>query len=258
MVASDTLLIRHISVDKVLVMHPVSKGETLYGISRGYGLTPEELVAHNVQLMERALDITDTLDIPIPRQAIRFESTPEARNAIPLVYRTKPGETVFRIARIYFDMPIDLLVERNAIKRMELSIGQLLHVGWLDVSSLRFQQMKEHTPYLQDSSEVSHSHSIDTLYDLSQLVANQGVAYWNKEYPGSTAYFAMHTTAKINSFIEITNPMFGRSVVAKVVGRIPPKRFSEDISVIVSPKVAQDLGAIDGRFFVKMRFLPAS
>jgi hypothetical protein len=84
------------------------------------------------------------------------------------------------------------------------------------------------------------------------LRRQRGVAWWNKDMKDPNM-FALHRSAPLNSLIEIRNPMFDRSVWAKVIGTIPPT-YTEDISVIVSPGVAKYLGAIDGRFYVEMSY----
>jgi hypothetical protein len=67
--------------------------------------------------------------------------------------------------------------------------------------------------------------------------------------------FALHPTARVNSVIELHNPMMNRKVLAKVIGNIPPNTYPEEVKVIISPKTAKSLGVIDQRFFVKMRYL---
>ena len=79
-------------------------------------------------------------------------------------------------------------------------------------------------------------------------------AQWNSKSKDKINLFALHTTAKTNSYIEIYNPMLDRMVIAKVVGNIPPKAY-KDVELIVSPKVAETLGARDKKFFVKVRFI---
>lgn len=80
-------------------------------------------------------------------------------------------------------------------------------------------------------------------------------AQWNPKSKDKVNLFALHATAKTNSYIEIYNPMLDRKVIAKVVGNIPPKAFKKNVELIVSPKVAETLGAKDKKFFVKVRFI---
>ena len=48
--------------------------------------------------------------------------------------------------------------------------------------------------------------------------------------------------------------MKGATVYAKVIGRIPNNVYGKEVIVIVAPSVAKTLGAIDERFFVKIKY----
>ena len=85
-------------------------------------------------------------------------------------------------------------------------------------------------------------------------VTNSATAYWDKDFPDEGNLFALHKTARINSYIEITNPMFGRKVLVKVIGRIP-STYRRDVQIVVSPGVARELGVIDSRFYVRLRYV---
>ena len=49
--------------------------------------------------------------------------------------------------------------------------------------------------------------------------------------------------------------MLNRKVIAKVVGNLPPKAHKKNVDLIISPKVAETLGAVDKRFYVQVRFI---
>lgn len=80
-------------------------------------------------------------------------------------------------------------------------------------------------------------------------------AIWNKDKKDKTNLYALHSSAKINSYIEIFNPMLNRVILAKVVGNIPPNTYPREVELIVSPKVAKSLGAIDKKFLVKIKYI---
>lgn len=82
----------------------------------------------------------------------------------------------------------------------------------------------------------------------------KGIAIWNQSSTDSNNMFALHATAKVGTMIEITNPMMGKTIQAKVIGNIPPKTYTDDVAIVVSPKVAEMLGAMDRRFTVKLKY----
>jgi len=88
-----------------------------------------------------------------------------------------------------------------------------------------------------------------------RMVTQNGVAQWAKSAPTSQDLYVLHPTAPINSVVELSNPVTHRKIYAKVLSNMPPKLYPDDISVVVSPGVANLLGAIDSRFYVKLRFV---
>jgi LysM repeat protein len=88
-----------------------------------------------------------------------------------------------------------------------------------------------------------------------KLSESKGIAIWKNSGSGKNKMFALHATARINSYIELENPMMNRVVYAKVIGNIPPNTYPEEVKVIISPKTASSLGVVDQRFFIKMKYL---
>ena len=82
----------------------------------------------------------------------------------------------------------------------------------------------------------------------------KGIAIWNQTSSNSKNLFALHPTAKVGTFIEITNPMMNKTVQAKVIGNIPPRTYTDDVSLVISPRVAKMLGVVDRRFRVEVKF----
>lgn len=191
--------------------------------------------------------------LKIKRQQISQNPDSFGLESFPLLYRVRKGETVFRIARIYFDMPILTLMDINQLDSTALSIDQPLLIGYFHVRSKESQSgySRNEPGYLR----LEESESTGTNAENQKRSESTGVAFWDKNQHLSGGLLAMHPTARINSYIEIVNPMFNSTVMAKVIGHIPPQRYPKDISIIVSPEVAQKLGALDTRFRVIMRYV---
>lgn len=86
------------------VSHKVEKGETIYGLSKRYGITTEELIAQNPQLRDGGLRNGMTLTVTSPATVT---ATPAATTVSPTTesedgagwYTVKDGETFYSIAR---------------------------------------------------------------------------------------------------------------------------------------------------------------
>lgn len=81
------------------------------------------------------------------------------------------------------------------------------------------------------------------------------VAHWNKSMPDNGMVYVLHNKAIINSYIEMYNPILKRSVRAKVIGRIPYGAYTSDVCLVLSPRAAIQLGALDNRFKVEVKAL---
>ena len=80
----------------------------------------------------------------------------------------------------------------------------------------------------------------------------RGIALWDKNAPDDNNLFVLHHKAKLNSMIELRNPVNDRSVFARVVGNIPSNVYPADVKVIMSPGVAKQLIILDKRALVEM------
>lgn len=102
---------------KVFIVHKVDAGETLYAISKRYGVTVEQVVAQNPEA-DAGLEIEQILKVPYV-----------ARTSRPVVQGKKhivaEKETLFSIARLY-GITVDDLKKWNNLFGNALSVGQEL------------------------------------------------------------------------------------------------------------------------------------
>lgn len=96
--------------------HVVAKGETLYSISRKYGITVNELCNKNNITQSQVLKVGQKLVIP-------SRELPETE-----IYIVVKGDTFYGVARRH-NMTVDELLELNSLKSSDtLKIGQVLKV----------------------------------------------------------------------------------------------------------------------------------
>jgi hypothetical protein len=84
-------------------------------------------------------------------------------------------------------------------------------------------------------------------------VEQRGAAFWQKKGNMKTDLYCLHRTAKAGSIMSITN-MNGKTVYAKVIGKMPENAYGHEVVIIVAPSVAKLLGAVDENFFVKLKY----
>lgn len=228
-------------INERYIVHQVLPKQTLYTIAKAYNIKVNDLYDANPELRDRLVKKEELIRVPLKG----MELIPTISEGPKAYYKVKPKETLFRLARIYFDMDIDHLMRLNNLDGASLEVGQKLLLGTLKI--------KELNDILAEESEE------DLLFlDVEEgqtWTEEKSVGYWLKSADQSTALFVLHNDAPINSLVEVTNPMFDKTVAAKVVGRIPEGAYTGDIDIILSHGLAENLGAIDPRLYVKVKYL---
>ena len=82
----------------------------------------------------------------------------------------------------------------------------------------------------------------------------KGVAVWldNDRSENLQNNFALHKTAPIGSIIKVRNPMNGRAIYVKVVGRLPDNIANENILIKLSKGAARKLNVLDEKFVAEL------
>jgi len=214
---------------------------------------------------------------------------------LPIYYQVKPKDNMFRISKVYFDQSIENMRTRNSLPDNNIHPGQNLLVGWWPLQTeiaTSFHQEDKPTQIIpadrdefEEDFEVLNErdmavtdsilllNSSDTLMKSNvpvgfdfllgdveynenmEIIQVSRVAYWDKSIPMNGSIFVLHKEAKLGTFVELFNPLLRRSVRAKVIGRIPYGTYTEDVELIVSPGTAKQLGALDKRFNVKVKYI---
>jgi LysM repeat protein len=239
---------------KKFIYHPVKAKQTLYSITRFYSLGMEELYEHNPQFREDpTLHAGRRIKIPVPNRAIKRYKGPNfvVWKNIPIYYVVTEGDNLYQICKRYFDMPVDSIKVRNKLKTNQLKPGQFLLVGWMGTEGV----LPEWRPAREAEDAAPLKTRFETEKKNRQEVVSQGVCFWQKDSHERGDLYALHREAAIGTIIAVTNPIYDRTVYAKVIGRIPLAGYDKNTEVILSPEAARKIGAKDPKFFVKIKYL---
>ncbi len=236
---------------KVIYHHP-SGFQTLYAIGRIYGVTPESIARANPKVINDTRPPVTRLVIPISDSELRYDK-PSYHNKgkyQPVYYRVQKGDNLFQISRKYFDLPTRVLVERNQLASRSISPGDALLIGWItkDQSSLVVLEGDLMDPFGGDPEMAR----LFDLQDVPMMETNE-VAFWKKG-AHSRGFLVMHRHAPAHSIIEIINPLFGKKIYAKVLGKIPDNLYPAEVDMVLSTEAARQLNAIDQKFFFRSRY----
>ncbi len=266
-------------------IHQIKQGETLYSLAKYYKIAMTDLLLVNKMKSGDSLPLGASLIIPLAVEHIQSSSTKNSETWTPIFYKVKRKETLYKIAKVYFPQKLEDLIRRNNTTSFAVKPGEELLVGWWaapraqkDISDLtrrikqRLQERLE-LPASQDNlptpaqekeiiteldviltqlEEERNSETQDTV--VTEFNYKKGIAYWNKEGHDRENLFVMHSKAKPNSYISLRYPVTGKEVTAQVISTIPSNLYAEDIDLVITPAVAQALGALDSRFEIQMDY----
>lgn len=251
----DTIFLSVAQFNERYFNHYLEPKQTLFSLAKFYGLALQELYFHNPGLSPQTMKIGMPVRIPIPKRAIHryWEQEMIPGRFAPVYYVVRKGDTLYRISKNYFDMPMEEIMARNGLLDHTLKREQKLHVGWLSLDGIP-DSLRTYAGGELGKRNAAYRKLYQ--YDMAneREREHQGVAFWPKDLEGEADLMVMHRKAEVGSVVSLYNPMSRRTIYAKVVGRIPDTVYKDDVIVVVSPLVARLLGAIDPRFFVKVKY----
>lgn len=194
-------------------------------------------------------------------------------------YRVKKGETMFSIARQYFDTSEDFIVAINKKSDYNVKTGEELIMGWLLLPEITSgevrkdkkeksveknndrnnaiktitsqKEIRKETPVIQAPEEVLPRLKEEAFIQIEKNV----IGIWDKNGSASENYYALFNEVAPGNYIEAYNPMLKRVIKAKVIGRIPAGTYADDIELILNPAAARELGLLDIRFKALVKYM---
>lgn len=253
---SDTVFLKLSELQEKLIAHKLEGSQTLYGLSKCYGLTVNEIFDYNPGLDRNSYGQGIYVDIPVPSMSI-LTQIPVGENPydyVPLCYVVRKSDTLYKLSKNYFGVPMSELVMLNQLVDNTLSLGQVIQVGWMSRNGIPKTHRKFRGGPVDKKNQLL-ARKYNQAAGIKREYKQKGVAYWQSDGVKSVDLYAMHRKAPVGSVIAITNPMSKRTVYAVVIAEMPDAIYSEDVVVVVSTRVAKLLGGKDARFFVKVRYL---
>ncbi len=279
----DSIGVENLSGKKV-ILYKIDPKDNYYSLGRKYGVSPKIVMDFNKNI---PLQIGTIIRIPT---LMDFEAgqtpaaPPNQSTATQTLHTVAPKETLYAISALY-GMKMEDLKKLNSLKSNALSIGQTLKViqnksKIAEIKEAEKVTAKEttqteskpnnaekttqsDTPKIEplpsnktlDTAITSPSKEIPTnKYGITEM-QEKGTALWiDDKNLDATKSYALHRTAPVGTVIKISNPMSGRSVFAKVVGRYTENETTKDVIIVITRAAAEAIGVIDKRFFVNIGY----
>lgn len=155
-------------------IHTVQAGETLYGLSKTYGVG-EKVIVENNPALARGLKTNVNIKIPYVAEAPEVKSDRKLRKSFDFHYVEK-GETLYAISR-RFQIPVNTLLEDNPnLDPLHMRLGERIlvrrkQIGSEDEAGTQ-QQWEKYRQSLNSVADAGTSYHIvhpgETFYSLSR------------------------------------------------------------------------------------------
>lgn len=268
----ESILVKVSDQKEIIYTHSIKKSETLYSLARFFKIPVQDLMLINDIEPEQTIPLETKINIPINPSYIIKDVNKSDPDWIPIFYKVKKKETLYRISKGYFSQNIQQLMGRNKLTKLSLRLNQELLVGWWprQFNNKDFQTTSTTTNesfdfVVSDTSShlnvnidtITQTHVLDSVMvnvPLPKIHSVKGIAIWERSDPNDDFLFVLHKNANVGSIIKLQHPVTNNVVVAKVVEKLPQGICSPDVDLIISKAVAQKLGALETRFQVSMTY----
>ncbi len=179
----DKLYINLTADSEVYYSHIVEKGHTVYSLSKAYNIPASKLYSYNKLEEGASISIGQTLRIPLPTSNLykgKSLINISKGHYVPVYYKTKPKDNLFRISRVYFNQSTEDLMVRNNLIDNNISLGQELIIGWLTInapiptqSELESEYGEEDLDIYIDGNLADISVSLDEGHNIEEMTPEQ-------------------------------------------------------------------------------------
>jgi LysM repeat protein len=273
--------------------HTVAAKETMFSISKMYGVTVDEIKQWN-NLSDNTLSIGQQLTIKkggstsssSGTQAATATTVVGVASAKKGVHTVAAKETMYSISRQY-GVSVQQLQEWNNMTGTELSIGQELLVAAPTGEATKQNtstaqnttpaqtspsvpastapvvvaaEPKKETTAQSQSSPNPKQESKEQTIRISESVKNSdevlqnGLAELIEGTSGNRKYLALHRSAPVGTIMKVRNEMNNREVFVRVMGKLPETALNDKLVIKISKSAYDRLGAIDPRFRVEVTY----
>ena len=270
----------HVVDGKTYILHEVEHGETLYAISKHYGVSIEDITAANAIIQQNQIQVGQVLKIPVP-ESLEVDSlsdnaensnivvnNPNDQEAEVVQYIVKKGETLYSIAKKY-GTSVEDIMKLNHLSDHNISEGQILiikstvgEVAAADTmtfeeaidSTLEVGRPDDKKPDNEQEDEISLRYkemlSAGNYYELEK----EGLVSWIDDAASfSNGFYALHESLPVGTLIKITNLINHRAIYAKVIGNLPPS--DQHIVLKLPADARKQLVVYDEKFLVQISWL---
>jgi LysM repeat protein len=250
------------------IIHKVGQKETLYSISRQYGVTVDEIKSWNnlsvdgLKLGQELLIKNKVAEnkigpiVEVGTKETTSVAVPTETSAAIRTHTVAASETMYAISRKY-DITIQQIKDWNNLSSNDLKLGQVIKVGSAAsevktaVTAVVNPEIRSTTGQqgINDSNLNANTISVQGVVGTDE-VHETGLAGLIEGTEGNRKYFAHHRSLKPGTIIHVKNNVTLKEVHVKVVGSLPPTE-PNDVVLRLSKSALEKLGG-DGKVLVEV------
>jgi LysM repeat protein len=255
------------------VIHTVAAKETWFSISKKYNLAPKDVAAFNKLSIDKPLEIGQSLKIPLTKSNFsQDDPSGSVDDLVPIYHIVQEKEWMYRISVNHNKVPIEKLERWNNISRDQAKAGTKLIVGFFNSKNPPVESVAVNdTPKAQMPAKPTPS-AIGTAQSTNPYNAKDG-GYFKTQYDEngknrtgfsgifkSTSgwndgkYYALMNNVTVGTIVKVNYPSTNKFIYAKVLGELPDMKESAGLSLRISDAAAKELGAVNNKFNVEVRY----
>jgi LysM repeat protein len=282
---------------KIFVIHKVEPKETLYSVSRRYGVSVDDIKKFNpsaaaglkVGQVIKVPSKTTAASTPVKVQTTQTVTTSSSAN--PKTHKVAAKETLYSISRKY-GVSVDALKKSNPGIEAGLKIGQNINIPAKEITGVVTTAntvtkidntstasdtdiVKKDTTKLVGGNVIKdvennniNAEASKKIEDLSKIqtssttskeggytkITETGVAEMMTDNTTTPKYLALHRTAAVGTIIEVLNQNTNQKIFVKVIGPITDPAEA-NVIIKISQKAFQRLSG-DKKMKVEISYIP--
>jgi LysM repeat protein len=276
---------------KLFIQHKVEPKETLFALSRKYGIPVSQIVESNPNV-ETSINIGQI--VLIPRKNAGSNAVTSTAKVIPVaaaasnrtftvnengnkLHTVEAKQTLYSISRMH-NVSLEDIKKWNNLTADQVNIGSVLVVGKGHATASKSpiyvpETDEEMTKPVEKESDatstavastvsepVSAQPAVEERVEVSSAPVKRmletGFAEMIDPKADTNKYLALHRTAPIGTIMQVKNDMNDRVVYVRVIGKLPETGANDKVLVRISKKAYQSLGAVDQKFRVEVSYMP--
>lgn len=236
-------------------IHRVAEKETLFSISRMYGISVDDIKSWN-NLTSNSLAVGQELVIRKKDTPVESRPSAPAMSSTAGIHTVEAKETLYSISKEY-GVSVDQLKVWNSLSSNELSTGQVLYVAQPKNAGIAAQPAVTAPAVVAPAVTAPTTEKTITISESvrgSDELVESGLAELIEGTEGNRKYLALHRKAPVGTILKIRNEMNNREVFVRVIGTIPDNGVNSKLLIKISKSAYDRLGAIDPRFRVEVTY----